>query len=77
MGDVFPFCMWVKVCVFSGYGKGKGRLRSAFSFFAVKEERWSEIGCKKAQKKIIPAVPFAFIISLACLSSPDRILLSF
>ena len=33
MGVVFPFCMWVKVCVFSGYGKGKGRLRSAFSFF--------------------------------------------
>ena len=54
--------------------KGRADFVLLFPFFVVKEELWSENVCKKTQKKIIPAVPFDSIISLACLSSPDRIL---
>ena len=74
MGDGFPFCMWVRVCVFSGYGKGKGRICSAFSFFCCQRRTVVWKCLQKTQKKIIPAVPFDSIISLACLSSPDQIL---
>ena len=56
--------------------KGRAGVVLLFPFFAIKEGLWSETGCKKAQKKIIPAVPFDSIISLACLSSPDRIFIS-
>ena len=70
-------------------GKGKGRFRSAFSFFWDEVERMAVMKmrtiiarnwcncCKKAQKKIIPTVPFAFIIPLACLASPNLIIPSF
>ena len=57
--------------------KGRAGVVLLFPFFVIKEGLWSETGCKKAQKKIIPAVPFAFIISLACLTAPNRILSSF
>ena len=57
--------------------KGRAGVVLLFPFFVIKEGLWSETGRKKAQKKIIPAVPFAFIISLACLTASNRILSSF
>ena len=71
MGNWFLFWNWGKVCVLNGYGKREGQnLFCFFLFLKLQRKEWLQ----KAQKKIIPTVPFVFIIPLACLSSPDRIL---
>ena len=60
MGDVFPFCMWVRVCVFSGYGKGKGRRRSAFSFFCYQRRAVVWNRPQKSTKKDNTGCTFRF-----------------